>query len=85
MAEVDKEFVEYVVRALVDKPEKVEVRRSVDERGVLLELFCDAEDVGKVIGKKGQTASAIRTLLRTVGAKNNLRVNLKIVEPTASE
>lgn len=79
--EVDKEFVEYVVKALVDNPEKVEIKRSIDERGVLLEIFCDSQDVGKVIGKKGQTASALRTLLRTVGAKNNLRVNLKIAEP----
>lgn len=79
--EVDKEFVEYVVKSLVDNPEKVEVKRSVDEKGVFLEVSCDRSDIGKIIGRKGQTAQALRTLLKTVGAKNNSRVNLKILEP----
>jgi predicted RNA-binding protein YlqC (UPF0109 family) len=79
--EKDQEFVEYVVKALVDKPEKVVVKRTIDERGVLIELDVDQEDMGKVIGKNGQTAKSIRTLLRVIGAKHNARVNLKITEP----
>jgi hypothetical protein len=81
MADVDKEFVEYVVRALVSNPEAVSVKRSVDDMGVLLELSVDPADMGKVIGKAGATAKSIRTLLRVLGAKNDARVNLKIVEP----
>lgn len=81
MADQDKDFVEYVVKALVDNPDKVEVKRTVDERGVLLELTVDPSDMGKVIGKQGKTAVAVRSLLRVVGAKNNALVNLKIVEP----
>ena len=77
----DQEFVEYVVKAFVDEPEKVETTRTIDERGVLIELKVDPSDMGKIIGKQGQTARAIRTLLRVVGAKNNARVNLKIAEP----
>lgn len=79
--EHDKEFVEYIVKEIVDKPEKVKVERKIDEMGVLLELTVDAEDMGKVIGKEGNTAKSIRTLLRVLGAKNNARVNLKIIEP----
>ncbi len=79
--EADREFVEYVVKALVDQPEKVKVERKIDERGVLIELTVAPEDMGKVIGKSGQTAKSIRTLLRVVGAKHNARVNFKIVEP----
>lgn len=81
MADLDKEFVEYVVRALVTNPDAVEVKRSVDDMGVLLELTVDPADMGKVIGKAGATAKSIRTLLRVLGAKNDSRVNLKIVEP----
>jgi predicted RNA-binding protein YlqC (UPF0109 family) len=77
----DQEFVEYVVKALVDNPEKVNVERRVDEMGVLVTLSVDPLDMGKVIGKDGATAKAIRTLLRVVGMKNNARVNLKINEP----
>lgn len=84
-AEVDKEFVEYVVRALVSSPDAVEVNRSVDDRGVLLELRVDPADMGKVIGKAGATAKSLRTLLRVLGAKNDAKVNLKIVEPEGSE
>ena len=79
--EQDKEFLEYVVKALVDHPEEVEVDRKVDEMGVLLTLSVKQEDMGKIIGRSGNTAKAIRTLLRVVGMKNNARVNLKINEP----
>ena len=85
MAEMDQEFVEYVVKALVSNPDAVSVRRSVDDMGVLLELTVDPVDMGKVIGKAGATAKSIRTLLRVLGAKNDARVNLKIVEPEGSE
>ena len=83
MAEVysDKEFLEYGVRSLVDNPDAVKVSRVVDEMGVLLTLDIAPEDMGKVIGRMGNTAKAIRTLLRVVGMKNNARVNLKINEP----
>jgi hypothetical protein len=70
-----------VVKAIVDHPEDVKTKRSVDEMGVLIELTVHAEDMGKIIGKEGRTAKSIRTLLRVLGAKNNARVNLKIVEP----
>jgi predicted RNA-binding protein YlqC (UPF0109 family) len=81
MAERDQEFLEYVVGAIVDKPEAVKINRTVDERGVLLELTVDPEDMGKIIGKAGATAKAIRTLLRVLGAKSDARFNLKITEP----
>lgn len=81
MKELDQVFLEQVVAALVDKPEKVEISRTVDEMGVLLTLKVDQEDMGKIIGRDGNTAKAIRTLLRVVGMKNNARVNLKINEP----
>lgn len=81
MAELDQEFLEYIVKTLVDKPDKVKVERSVDEMGVLLTLAVDQEDMGKIIGRQGNTAKAIRILLRVVGMKNNARVNLKINEP----
>lgn len=79
--EHDKEFVEYVVRAIVDNPDKVVVTRKVDEMGVLLELAVDPADMGKIIGKDGRTAKAVRTLLRVLGAQNQARINLKIMEP----
>lgn len=79
--EEDQEFLEYVVKALVDNPDKVNVGRKVDEMGVLLTLDVAADDMGKIIGRSGNTAKAIRTLLRVVGMKNNARVNLKINEP----
>lgn len=81
MAELDQVFLENVVKALVDNPDKVKIERVVDEMGVLLTLTVDQEDMGKVIGRSGNTAKAIRTLLRVVGMKNNARVNLKINEP----
>lgn len=79
--EHDKEFVEYVVRAIVENPDKVVVNRKVDEMGVLLELGVDPSDMGKIIGKDGRTAKAIRTLLRVLGAQSQARINLKIMEP----
>ena len=81
MQEQDQEFLEFVVKGLVDHPEEVKVDRTVDEMGVLLTLDVNAEDMGKIIGRSGNTAKAIRTLLRVVGMKNNSRVNLKINEP----
>ena len=79
--EDDQAFLEYVVKNLVDNPDAVKVDRTVDEMGVLLTLDVDAADMGKIIGRSGNTAKAIRTLLRVVGMKNNSRVNLKINEP----
>lgn len=81
----DQEFLEYVVKSVVANPDKVTTERVVDERGVLLTLNIDPDDMGYVIGRRGQTAQAIRTLLKIVGAKNNARVNLKINEPEGSE
>jgi predicted RNA-binding protein YlqC (UPF0109 family) len=77
----DQQFVEMLAKQLVENPEKVEVKRSVDEMGVLLELTVDKSDMGVIIGKEGKTAKAIRTLLRVLGAKTDARVNLKIVDP----
>ncbi len=80
----DQQFVEYVVRAIVNHPDDVRTERIVDERGVLITLFINQEDMGYVIGRQGQTARAVRTLLKIVGAKENARVNLKIYEPEGS-
>ena len=77
----DAEFVEYIVKNLVDNPDKVHIDRKVDEMGVLITVDVDREDMGKIIGRAGATAKAIRTILRVVGMKNNARVNLKINEP----
>ncbi len=77
----DQQFLETVVKALVDHPESVKIDRTVDEMGVLLTLDVHGEDMGKIIGRSGNTAKAIRTLLRVVGMKNDARVNLKINEP----
>ncbi|MFH0950957.1 MAG: KH domain-containing protein [bacterium] len=77
----DQEFLEIVVKSIVGQPDKVSVDRTVDEMGVLLTLKLDPSDMGYVIGRRGQTAQAIRTLLKIIGAKNNARVNLKIYEP----
>jgi hypothetical protein len=82
--EKDQEFVEYVVKAIVEHPDKVSAKRSVDELGVLIELTVHPEDMGQIIGKEGKTAKSLRTLLRVLGAKNNARVNLKIIEPEGS-
>ena len=83
--ERDQQFLEYVVKALVDNPDDVKINRTVDEMGVLLTLSVNKDDMGKVIGRSGQTAKAIRTVLRVVGMKNDARVNLKIEEPEGSE
>lgn len=81
----DRDFVEYVVKQIVDSPDEVVVERTVDEMGVLITLKVGKDDMGKIIGKGGQTAKAIRILLRIIGSKNNARVNLKIVEPGKEE
>lgn len=81
----DQDFLEFVVKNLVDNPDAVKVTRKVDEMGVLLSVKVDKEDVGKIIGREGNTAKAIRALLRVVGMKNRARVNLKIEEPEGSE
>ena len=85
MIQNDHEFLEYVVRGLVNHPEDVSIKRKVDEMGVLITLDVNAEDMGKIIGRSGNTAKAIRTLLRVVGMKNDARVNLKINEPEGGQ
>ncbi|MGH9856936.1 MAG: KH domain-containing protein [Acidobacteriota bacterium] len=77
----DVEFVEYVVKSIVDHPEDVKLERDIDEMGVLITLTVNPEDMGQIIGRQGATAKSIRTLLRVIGARNNARVNLKINEP----
>ncbi|MCB9810052.1 KH domain-containing protein [Candidatus Nomurabacteria bacterium] len=81
----DKQFLENLVKALVDHPDSVGINRTVDEMGVLLTLDVHADDMGKIIGRSGNTAKAIRTLLRVVGMKNDARVNLKINEPEGGQ
>ncbi len=90
MATIDQQFVEYIVKTLVNNPDKVSIDRTIDEKGVLLSLEVDPEDVGRIIGRRGATAQSIRTLLRALGTKNDARYNLKIVnnddyEPTAEK
>jgi predicted RNA-binding protein YlqC (UPF0109 family) len=80
----DQEFLEYLVKSLVDHPDDVHIDRKVDEMGVLLSLHVNAADMGQVVGRQGATAKAIRSLLRIVGIKHNARVNLKIEEPEGS-
>ncbi len=80
----DQAFLEYVVKAIVKHPEDVKVERTVDDRGVLLTLHLNQEDMGYVIGRQGQTARALRILLKIVGAQNDSRVNMKIHEPEDS-
>ena len=81
----DRDFVEYVVKQIALYPDDVDVTRSVDEMGVLITLKVNKDDMGKIIGKNGQTAKSLRVLLRVIGSKNNARVNLKIVEPEGGE
>jgi predicted RNA-binding protein YlqC (UPF0109 family) len=81
----DKEFVEFVVKAIVDNPDDVEIERTVDEMGVLISLKINPADMGQVIGRQGSTAKSIRTLLRVIGAKSNARVNFKIIEPEGGQ
>ncbi len=77
---IDQQFIEYIVKSLVGNPDKVEIKRTIDEKGVLLELTVDPQDLGRVIGKRGAGAQALRTLLRALGTKNDARYNLKIVD-----
>ncbi len=80
MSSIDQQFVEFVVKSLVGNPDAVVVERRIDEKGVLLELTVDPEDLGRVIGKRGATAQSLRTLLRALGTKNEARYNLKIID-----
>lgn len=80
MSSIDQQFVEYIVKSLVGNPDAVSIERTIDEKGVLLELTVDPEDLGRVIGKRGATAQSIRSLLRALGTKNEARYNLKIVD-----
>ena len=82
--QADQEFLEYLVKSIVDHPDDVKVDRKVDEMGVLLSLTVNQQDMGQVVGREGATAKAIRSLLRIVGIKNNARVNLKIDDPEGS-
>ncbi len=77
---IDQQFIEYIVKSIVGKPDDVKIERRIDEKGVLLELIVDPEDLGRVIGKRGATAQSLRTLLRALGTKNDARYNLKIVD-----
>lgn len=85
LTQQDQEFVEFVVKSIVDSPDEVKTDRTVDEMGVLITLSVSPSDMGKIIGKEGRTAKALRTLLRVLGAKHNARVNLKIMEPDGGE
>ena len=80
MSNIDQEFVEFTVKSLVSNPEAVKIERTIEEKGVLLELTVDPEDLGRVIGKRGATAQSLRTLLRALGTKNDARYNLKIID-----
>lgn len=80
MSSIDQQFIEYIVKSLVGNPDAVRVDRTIDEKGVLLELTVDPEDLGRVIGKRGSTAQSLRSLLRALGTKNDARYNLKIVD-----
>jgi len=77
---IDQQFIEYIVKSLVGNPDAVKIDRTIDEKGVLLELTVDPEDLGRVIGKRGATAQSLRTLLRALGTKNDARYNLKIID-----
>src|SRR3979409_2078855 len=80
MSSIDQQFVAYIVKSLVSNPDAVVIERRIDEKGVLLELTVDPEDLGRVIGKRGATAQSLRTLLRALGTKNDARYNLKIID-----
>jgi predicted RNA-binding protein YlqC (UPF0109 family) len=79
MSTIDQQFIEYIVKSVVGYPDDVVVDRIIDEKGVLLTLTVNPEDLGRVIGKRGVTAQSLRTLLRALGTKNDARYNLKIV------
>lgn len=85
MSTIDQQFIEYIVKSLVSKPDAVVIDRRVDEKGVLLELHVDPEDLGRVIGKRGATAQSLRTLLRALGTKQDARLNLKIIDPNQAD
>ena len=85
MSTIDQQFVEYIVKSLVGSPDDVSVERTIDEKGVLLSLTVNPEDLGRVIGKRGVTAQSLRTLLRALGTKNDARYNLKIVNNDEDE
>jgi len=85
MSSIDQQFVEYIVKSLVGNPDAVTIARRIDEKGVLLELTVDPEDLGRVIGKRGSTAQSLRTLLRALGTKYDARYNLKIVDVNGDE
>lgn len=80
MSSIDQQFIEYIVKSLVGNPDAVQITRTIDEKGVLLELTVDPQDLGRVIGKRGTGAQALRTLLRALGTKNDARYNLKIID-----
>jgi predicted RNA-binding protein YlqC (UPF0109 family) len=80
----DRDFVEYIVKQIVNKPDEVDVTRKVDEMGVLIEVKVAPDDMGLLIGRAGSTAKAVRTLARIIGMRNNARVNLRIIEPEGS-
>lgn len=84
MSTIDQQFVEFIVKSLVGNPDAVKIERRIDEKGVLLELTVDGEDLGRVIGKRGATAQSLRTLLRALGTKNDARYNLKIVDTSGN-
>lgn len=85
MSNIDQQFVEFIVKSLVGNPDEVKITRTIDEKGVLLQLEVAGDDLGRVIGKRGATAQSIRTLLRALGTKNDARYNLKIVDPEQPE
>lgn len=80
MSTIDQQFVEFMVKSLVSNPDAVHIDRRIDDKGVLLELTVDPEDLGRIIGKRGATAQSLRTLLRALGTKNEERYNLKIID-----
>src|ERR1700679_3485969 len=80
MSSIDQQFVEFIVKSLVSNPDAVSIERRIDEKGVLLELTVDPEDLGRVIGKRGATAQSLPSLLRALWTKNDARYNLKIVD-----
>lgn len=80
----DQKFIEDTIKAIVDNPTDVTTERTIDERGVLITLKVNPEDMGQIIGRKGNTIRAVRTLLRVLGARSNARLNLKIYEPEGS-
>jgi len=84
-AQKDRDFIEFVVKNIVDNPDEVEIERNIDDLGVLITLKVAKEDMGKIIGKGGQTAKAMRILLRLIGSRTESRVNLKILEPDGAE